>query len=145
MNNVVERTTLLNDYEATVVGIRENNVDKTRLFAIVIYIYPLSLKPLPFLHITGAKFSSGSIPRIVTIANGYALDGFLEASHMDVASTTKCSALCINSPQCLSMNYSREERVCELNSSTKYKQPNAFSGRSGFVYFEKVANPGGEI
>lgn len=73
----------------------------------------------------------------------HALLNHVFQTELDIQDTSRCLAMCALTSECQSFNYSDEEKICELNSSTKQKHPEDFLARKGFGYFMKgtgVAN-----
>ena len=100
-------------------------------------IHPVRRTQCSIFLLSDAGSSPPAVPSILTVAVGNALIGFQDVIP-DTSSQIECSILCINSPGCLSFNYSESQSLCELSTATKDKQPEAYESREGFCYYEKV-------
>ena len=68
----------------------------------------------------------------------FSLQGHVIASFRDVTAKTHCFIYSLLHRECLSFNYSRREKLCELNSAKK-DAGTQFVYSEGFKYFEKHA------
>jgi hypothetical protein len=67
---------------------------------------------------------------------GHALSGNVFRTETDVEESHHCLLMCQISPNCKSFNFSRKEKVCELNSATKKDFPKSYGARSGYDHYQ---------
>ncbi|KAL9962924.1 hypothetical protein ACROYT_G032079 [Oculina patagonica] len=85
------------------------------------------------------KYNS-AVFRHVTSQNGkqYALVGHVINKEDHVGTTWKCMVHCLVEKACASFNYQRDSGVCEINNSTRSRDPDSLEERAGNEYHEKV-------
>ena len=78
----------------------------------------------------------GMNPAIASPKYGYALSGSVFRTESDVKESYHCLLMCQIASTCKSFNFSRKEKICELNSATKKGFPKNYTARSGYDYYQ---------
>ena len=55
-----------------------------------------------------------------------------------VSASWKCMAYCLAEETCASFNYHHDSGVCELNNSTRSRDPDNLKERAGNEYYDKL-------
>ena len=70
------------------------------------------------------------------LGENLAIQGSLLNSFDSISSNARCAGRCTNERNCLSYNYNKEQRKCQLNSvSSKHGSPTA---APGYKYFDRT-------
>ncbi len=79
---------------------------------------------------------SGQNPSITLPVANYALSGKTFQTETEVAESYKCLVMCQTDAKCKSFNFSKKDKICELNTATKKEFPRNYIPRKGYSYFQ---------
>ena len=79
---------------------------------------------------------SGQHPSISSPIPNYALSGKTYQTENDVEESYKCFVMCQLEKKCKSFNFSKKEKICELNTGTKKEFPRNYGPRPNYSYFQ---------
>ena len=70
------------------------------------------------------------------LTSNFALKNHILRTVHRVRSPTRCQANCLREPECVTVNYSEESHICELNDGYKTDFPEDVTEDSGWRYYE---------